>query len=317
MVCSAFISGSEAAYFSLSPQQLDKIRRRNDKKSKMVLEQLGRVDFLLGTILQANNFINITLVLLSAFFINSLVDFTHAPLWGFFVQTVIVTLMLVLFGEVMPKIVASQYPEQCSQKMAMPLRLLEIVARPFNLLMVRVSTSMNKNMTTSGNTVSIEELSQAVDITGGAEVEEKKMLKGIVGFVSTDVRKIMSPRVAVSALEVASDFGEVKKTIIESGYSRLPVYEGNLDTIKGFLYVKDLLPYMHTQGDDFDWHTLIRSAYFVPESKKINDLLEEFREKKIHLAVVVDEYGGTEGVVTLEDILEEIIGEISDETDEE
>jgi len=162
---------------------------------------------------------------------------------------------------------------------------------------------------------SFEELSQAVDITGGAEVEEKKLLKSIVSFVATDVRKIMKPRVEVDAIELEASFQEVIKIVIESGYSRLPVYQDSMDNVKGFLFAKDLLPYIHTQTSDFDWHTLIRTAYFVPESKKINDLLEEFREQKIHLAVVVDEYGGTEGIVTLEDILEEIVGEISDETD--
>jgi len=283
----------------------------------MVLRHLDRVDFLLGTILQANNLVSITIVLLSSFLINSLIDFSIAPVWGFLFQTVMVTFVLVLFGEVVPKMLATQYPEPFSLQMAAPLHFLEKFARPFNMLMVRVSTKMNKNLMASRHAVSIEDLSQAVDITGGAEIEEKKMLKGIVGFVTTDVRKIMRPRVEVSALEIESSFGAVRKEVIESGYSRLPVYEGNLDNIKGFLYVKDLLPYIHAQGDDFEWRGLIRTAYFVPESKKINDLLEEFREKKIHLAVVVDEYGGTEGVVTLEDILEEIVGEISDETDEE
>jgi CBS domain containing-hemolysin-like protein len=182
--------------------------------------------------------------------------------------------------------------------------------------MILLSGKISKNLTPLRSAFSFEELSQAVDITKGTEVEEKKILKSIVSFVATDVRKIMRPRVDVCAVELATSFKELKETVIENGYSRLPVYEDSMDNVKGFLFVKDLLPYFYTQNSDFDWHTLIRTAYFVPESKKISDLLEEFREKKIHLAVVVDEYGGTEGIVTLEDILEEIVGEISDETDE-
>jgi len=216
----------------------------------------------------------------------------------------------------MPKIFASQYPERFAKKMAIPLFILGKLTYPVNCFMIYLSGKISKNLTPLRSMFSFEELSQAVDITGGTELEEKKILKRIVSFATTDVRKIMKPRVEVCAIELDASFEEVKEMVIESGYSRLPVYEDNMDTIKGFLFIKDLLPYIHAQNADFDWHTLIRTAFFVPESKKINDLLEEFREKKIHLAVVVDEYGGTEGIVTLEDILEEIVGEISDETDD-
>jgi CBS domain containing-hemolysin-like protein len=253
---------------------------------------------------------------LSSYIITGLVDFSGIPAWGFIIQTIAVTFLLVLFGEVMPKIFASQFPEQFAKRMATPLTILGKVTYPLNRFMTCLSGKIGENLTPLRSSFSFEELSQAVDITGGTEVEEKKILKRIVSFATTDVRMIMRPRVEVNAIELEATFEEVLATVIESGYSRLPVYEDNIDTVKGFLFVKDLLPYIHVQHSDFDWHMLIRTAYFVPESKKINDLLEEFREKKIHLAVVVDEYGGTEGVVTLEDILEEIVGEISDETDE-
>jgi len=315
LICSALISAGEASFFSLSPQDKDTLKRKGDKKSTAVLHHLEQPDFLLGTILQLNNLVNITCVLLSSYIITSLIDFSQTPVWGFIFQTIIVTFLLVLFGEVMPKIFASQYPERFAKKMAFPLIILGKLTYPVNCFMIYVSGKISKNLTPLRSMFSFEELSQAVDITGGTELEEKKILKSIVNFATTDVRKIMKPRVEVCAIDMEATFEEVKAMIIESGYSRLPIYEENMDTIKGFLFIKDLLPYIHSQNSDFDWHTLIRTAYFVPESKKINDLLEEFREKKIHLAVVVDEYGGTEGIITLEDILEEIVGEISDETD--
>ena len=264
-----------------------------------------------------NNLVNIACVLLSSYIITDLVDFSQAPVWGFLFQTVVVTFLLLLFGEVAPKIWASQHPQRFAQNMAAPLAIMGKITHPLNRVMVYLSGKISRNLTPLRSSFSFEELSQAVDITGVAEVEEKRILKSIVSFVATDVRKIMKPRVEVSAIEMEYTFEEVKRMVIESGYSRLPVYEESMDNIKGFLFVKDLLPHFHSLNPRFDWHTLIRTAYFVPESKKINDLLEEFREKKIHLAVVVDEYGGTEGVVTLEDILEEIVGEISDEGDGE
>jgi len=310
------ISGCEGSYFSLSPQDIDAIKRKGDKKSATILRHLSRPDYLLGTILQMNNFVNIACVLLLSYIITDIVDFSTSPVWGFVFQTVVVTFLLVLFGEVMPKVVASQYPQQFAEKMAAPLTVMGKITNPVNRVMIFLSGKISKNLTPLRSSFSFEELSQAVDITKGAEVEEKKILKSIVSFVATDVRKIMKPRVEVCAVELASSFDELKETVIENGYSRLPVYEDSMDNIKGFLFVKDLLPHFYTQDSDFNWHTLIRTAYFVPESKKISDLLEEFREKKIHLAVVVDEYGGTEGIVTLEDILEEIVGEISDESDE-
>lgn len=317
LFCSALISASEASYFSLSPQDKDALKRKGDRKSATILHHLDQLDYLLGTILQMNNFINIACVLLSSYIITDIIDFSQTPVWGFLFQTVVVTFLLLLFGEVIPKIWATQSPQRFALVMASPLVFFKKMAYPLNRFMVFLSGKIDKNISPLRSSFSFEELSQAVDITGVAEVEEKKILKSIVKFGTTDVRKIMKPRVEVSAIEMENTFEEVKAMVIECGYSRLPVYMDSMDNIKGFLFVKDLLPYFHELYSGFDWHTLIRTAYFVPESKKINDLLEEFREKKIHLAVVVDEFGGTEGVVTLEDILEEIVGEISDEKDEE
>ncbi len=309
------MSGSETAYFSLSPQDIGQLKREDDKKSNMVLRHLANSDYLLSTILLLNNMVNIAIVLLSAFIMNSLIDFSHEPVFGFIMQTMVVTFIVVLFGEVMPKIFASQYALSFARFMAFPLLTVEKIVKPFTFFMVKFTRRMNKRFTNIRSNVSIDELSQAVDITTDQSAEDKKMLKGIVRFVNIDVKEIMRPRVNVEAVSTDADFLTLRREVIECGYSRIPVYEQSLDNIRGLLYVKDLLSHIDEENPAFDWRQLIRKAYFVPESKKINDLLEEFRQKKIHLAIVVDEYGGTEGIVTLEDILEEIVGEISDETD--
>ena len=315
LLVSAMISGSETAYFSLSPQDMDKLKHSSGKKDALVLRHLANSDYLLSTILLINNFVNIAIVLLAAFIINSLIDFSHELVFGFIIQTIFVTFIIVLFGEIIPKIWASQYVLSFARFMAYPLQILKKIAGPFSFLMVKVSRGMNKRLPNFRSSVSIDELSKAVDITTDQSVEDKKMLKGIVRFVNIDVKEIMLPRINVEAVSAGDDFLTLRRKVVECGYSRIPVYKENLDNICGLLYVKDLLPHMDEQSPTFEWQTLIRKAYFVPESKKINDLLEEFRQKKIHLAIVVDEYGGTEGIVTLEDILEEIVGEISDETD--
>jgi gliding motility-associated protein GldE len=312
---SALISGSETAYFSLSPQDIDRIKHQDNKKNTILLRHLVNSDYLLSAILLLNNLINIAIVLLSTFIINSLIDFSHEPGFGFFVQTITVTFVIVLFGDVIPKILASQYAMPFARFMAYPLLTLEKAVRPASFLMVKFTKKMYKRFNNIRSSVSIAELSQAVDITTDQSAEDKEILKGIVRFVNMDVKEIMRPRIKVEAISTDADFLTLRSQVIECGYSRIPVFEQSLDNIRGLLYVKDLLPYMDEQNPAFDWCQLIRKAYFVPESKKINDLLEEFRQKKIHLAIVVDEYGGTEGIVTLEDILEEIVGEISDETD--
>jgi gliding motility-associated protein GldE len=311
---SAFFSGTETAYFSLSPQDIDKLKREESKAAQRVLAHLAKPDYLLGTILVGNNLVNIAIILLSTFLINKFATYS-TPFIGFLVQTVCVTFVLVLFGEVLPKTFTAQHGLRFTKKTTALLSLVSGVLQPFSRLLAYMAGRMNKHFRNARSNVSIDELSQAVDITESQSAEDKKILKGIVRFVNTDVHEVMRPRVSVDAVELHMNFVAVRDKMIECGYSRLPVYDKTLDRVKGILYVKDLMPHLYTEEADFAWQPLIRDAYFVPENKKINDLLEEFRQRKIHMAIVVDEYGGTEGIVTLEDILEEIVGEISDETD--
>lgn len=314
ITCSALISGSEAAFFSLTPGQKDALRQEGDPRGERVLWLLSNPDYLLGTILQANNVVNILIVLLSTMLIGSLFDFAGSPVLEFVVNTILVTFFLLLFGEVMPKIIATHMPVKFAKMMAMPISALYPVTRPFSRLMTGFTAKISENLGQKGE-VTLEELSEAVDIATPTASEEKKMLKGIVKLPTTSVEKIMKPRVDVVAIDIDSTNEDVIRIASECGFSRLPVYQEDLDDIKGFLYIKDMLPYVVDRNGSFNWRDHIREAYYVPESKKINDLLEEFRSKKMHLAVVVDEYGGTDGIVTLEDILEEIVGEIVDESD--
>lgn len=315
LVCSALISGSEVAFFSLSTKQVSSLKESADKRSERVLRLLGNPDYLLGSILQLNNLINILIVLLFTLLLSLLFNFEGRPVLEFLVSTIIVTFILVLFGEVMPKILATRAPVRFAKFMSRPLLFIAPVTSPFNYFMSRFANRMTHNIPLRGE-ITLEDLSEAVDIATTNATEEKKILKGIVNLPVTDVRKIMKPRVEMVALDINLTNEEVIKVATDCGFSRLPVYNEDLDNIKGFLYIKDMLPYLLDQDrNEFSWRQFIREAYFVPESKKINDLLEEFRDKKIHLAVVVDEYGGTDGIVTLEDILEEIVGEIVDESD--
>jgi gliding motility-associated protein GldE len=311
---SAFFSGAETAYFSLSPQDIDKLKREESKAAQRVLAHLVKSDQLLGAILVGNNLVNIAIILLSTFLLNKFVIYV-TPLAGFLIQTVCVTFLLVLFGEVLPKTFSTQHGLAFAKKTTPLLHVVAKLLQPCSRLLARIACRMNKRFSNVRSNVSIDELSQAVDITESQSAEDKEILKSIVRFVNIDVHEVMHPRVKVDAVEIHMDFVAVRNKMMECGYSRLPVYDKTLDHVKGVLYVKDLMPYLYTEEADFAWQLLIRAAYFVPENKKINDLLEEFRQRKIHMAVVVDEYGGTEGIVTLEDILEEIVGEISDETD--
>lgn len=314
LICSALISGSEVAFFSLTPGQKDALKTDGDEKGEKVLGLLSNPDHLLGTILQANNIVNILIVLLSTMLIGKIFDFSGHPILEFLVSTVIVTFILVLFGEVLPKLFATQYNVQFAKFMAGPISAISPVAKPFNKLMGKLTQKISDRFDTKGD-VTLEELSEAVDLATPTASDEKKLLKSIVKLPTIGVKKIMKPRVDVVAIDIESTNDEVVEIATECGFSRLPVYQEDLDDIKGFLYIKDMLPYITSKCESFNWKDYIREAYYVPESKKINDLLEEFRDKKMHLAVVVDEYGGTDGIVTLEDILEEIVGEIVDESD--
>ena len=318
LLCSAVFSGSEIAFFSLSPAQLNEIKSMNNKAGKTIIRLLEKPKRLLATILIANNFVNIAIVIISTFIMLQLFDFTGNPVSGFVIQVVLVTFLILLIGEIMPKIYTTHNAVKFALFIAQPMVFLIKAFYPFSSLLIRSTSVIDKRISRKGRNLSINELSNALEITTGKDTPEddRKILKGIVKFSNIDVKEIMKSRVDVTAVDIETDFSQLIKIIQESGYSRIPVYKENFDNIAGVLYIKDILPYLD-QKSDFRWQKLIRFPFFVPESKKINDLLEEFREKKIHLAVVVDEYGGTSGILTLEDIMEEIVGEINDEFDTE
>ncbi|MDR2938192.1 MAG: gliding motility-associated protein GldE [Prevotellaceae bacterium] len=313
LVISALVSGSETAYFSLSPSDINTLKSSHGKSAKTTLQLLERPDYLLSCILLANNVINVAIVIISTYITHSAVVF-HSPVLGFVFEVIIITFLLLLFGEITPKIFARYTPRSFALAVALPLFALSTLTRPFSFLLVGATSRMNRHIKPKrAENISMDDLSNALNVTKTPSAEDKKILKGIVKFGNIDVREIMTPRIDAVGIEIATTFDELLKLIVQWEYSRLPVYEESFDNVKGMLYIKDLLK--HLEEKDFAWQTLMRPAYFVPENKKINDLLEEFQHQKNHMAIVVDEYGGTFGIVTLEDILEEIVGEISDESD--
>lgn len=316
LFCSAFVSASEVAFFSLEPQDVDELKQKENTNANNVLKLLEYPQKLLATILISNNFVNVAIIILITYFSTSLFDFSMSPILGFVIQTIVITFLLLLFGEIMPKVYATQYPMKMALFAASTLLTLEKILSPFVALLVKSSTIMNADKVKTRNNISMDELSQALELTSDTEADEKDMLEGIIKFGNIQVADIMRSRVDIISVEIKSSYKELMQMIVESGYSRIPVFSENHDNIKGLIYSKDLLPHLD-KPDNFRWQTLIRPAYFVPESKKIDDLLKEFQETKVHLAIVVDEYGGTSGLVTLEDILEEIVGDISDEYDDE
>jgi len=313
LICSALISGSEVAFFSLSPSDIDSVTKKQNSKNIKLLHLLNKPEELLATILITNNFINIGIVILSSFITNSLIDFSSAPSLGFLFQVVIVTFILLLFGEIIPKVYATQSPLNFSRNLSTTLFHLKKLFYPFSFILIKSTSLVNKYINKEQN-ISMKDLSQALELTGDIN-EEMEILEGIIRFGSVNVSDIMTSRVDVTCIEINEDYNKLKTTIINSGYSRIPIYEDSFDHIKGILYVKDLLPHLD-KGNSFKWQNIIRPSYYVPETKKINDLLKEFQAKKTHLAIVIDEYGGSSGIITLEDVLEEIVGEISDESDE-
>jgi len=316
LIVSALISGSEVAFFSLSPTNLDYFENKQNKINKLILEMVKMPERLLATILIANNFVNVGIVVISTYMSSRLFNFSEYPYFGFIIEVVIITFMLLLFGEIIPKVYANQYAISFVIFMVRPISFLEKVFRPLSTLLINSTSFINKRFQTKKQNLSIDDISYALDITEDKITEDKKILKSIVKFGNIDVKEIMKSRVDVIAVDTLVRFKKLLSVIIESGYSRIPVYDDNFDNIKGILYIKDLLPHLQKE-DKFNWQNLLRPAYFVPETKKINDLLNEFQSKKNHIAIVVDEYGGTSGIVTLEDILEEIVGEITDEADED
>ena len=318
IICSAIISSSENAYFSLSKIQIGLLSEEEGRSANYAQYLLSNPKKLLATILIANTFVNIAMVMVSSLFLGIVFNFGNNHLLGFFFEVVLVTFLLVLFGEVMPKIYASQNNLKLARLLAIPMFILSKVFRPFVYVLEKSTTIIDKRITKKGHIISVDELTHAIDMTAEADTpkQEKFILKSIVNFGNINVKQIMRLRPDMSALDATINFNELLDKINDWGYSRVPVFRDNLDQIVGVLYIKDLLPHMH-QSDDFDWLKLIRKPYFVPESKKIDDLLKEFQSKRVHLAIVVDEFGGTSGIVTMEDILEEIFGEINDEFDEE
>lgn len=315
---SAMISGSEVAFYSLNHNQLDDIRKLKKGHGTRVLDLLEKPKHLLATILIANNVLNIAFILLSSFVFRKIFDFSDSPILGFIIQVVTVTFLILLLAEIMPKIIAAQNPLRFASMMAQSLSTLVFVFHPVSSLLVKSTNLIDKRMRKKRPNLSMDDLSHALDIAtdNSHEDSDRSILKGIVSFGDVYAREIMRSRVDVVAVDVETPFQELIDIILDAGYSRIPVYRDSFDNVEGILYIKDLLPYLEKKAD-YKWQSLLRSCFFVPESKKISDLLKEFQEKKIHMAIVVDEYGGTSGIITLEDILEEIVGEINDEFDTE
>ncbi len=313
---SAFVSASEVAFFSLNPGELNEIQEEKSPADPLILRLLGRSEYLLASILITNNFVNVAVVMLCTYAFHSLFDFYTNPVVGFILETVILTFLLLLFGEIMPKIYAQNNTLKYVRRTAGILNGIEHACRPLSNVLVKSTTFINKILVKKKYDLSVDELSKAIELTSEEIKEEKEMLEEILKFYNKTASEIMTPRLDVEDIDIKENFRKVIDFIIESGYSRIPVYSGTEDHIKGILYIKDLLPFID-KPDTFRWQSLIRPAYFVPETKKIDDLLEEFRTNKIHMAIVVDEFGGTSGIVTMEDILEEIVGEISDEYDDD
>ena len=313
---SALLSGSEVTYFSLNETDKQKLKK-NGKSGLRVLKNLENPEKLLASILAANSFFKVAFIIRSSVLFSGLITFTDwAALW-FSAQIIIIFAILFLLAGVLPKIFASHYRIGFSCFMSLPIHLLLKIFKPFGGLIILSTNLIKHRIPQHGKNLSIDELSQALNLSPNQELsEEKEILEGIVKFGDKNVSEIMKPRIDVVSLDIKTTFQGVLKLIIDSGFSRIPVYSGSFDNIKGILYIKDILPHSH-KVDSFKWQTLIRQPFYVPETKKINSLLKEFQKNKVHLAVVIDEYGGTSGIVTLEDVLEEIVGDIVDEFDEE
>ena len=317
LACSAFISGSEVALFSLSQKDVDEILNKDFNKGTLISRLLEKPKKLLATILVANNFVNIAVVILFSSFSGRLFNSIETYAFRFALEVVLVTFFLLLFGEVLPKIYANRNNMVFAQKVVIPISILNNILSPISVPMRNGILFIEKKLNVQKGNFSVNQLSQALELTSQSDTTdgEQKILEGIVTFGNTEVRQVMSPRIDVFALNIEETFEEIMPKIIEKGYSRIPVYKENIDQIEGILFIKDLIP--HIDSDKFDWINLLRQPFFVPENKKLDDLLKDFQGMKSHLAVVVDEYGGTSGIISLEDVLEEIVGDISDEFDDE
>lgn len=316
LLLSAIASGSETAFFSLLPNDINEMENSDNRADKLVLELRNKPKQFLATILIFNNLVNVTITIFSTYIMSLMFNLEVNPLWAFIINVIIVTSLLLIFGEMIPKITAAKSARSLATNIAPMIKFLMFFFKPLSSILVHSTSIIDKRLAKKNvNTLSITDLSTAVDITTADETpaDERSMLQGIATFGEKEVSDIMQPRVQLFAVKLSTQFDNLIEMVIQNGFSRIPVYEDTLDDIKGILYVKDLLPFLDTP--DFHWQRLIRQAFFVPENKKINDLFQDFRSKKIHIAIVVDEYGGTSGLVTMEDVLEEIVGDIRDEFD--
>jgi putative hemolysin len=311
------VSAAEVALFSLSQNDITTLAEEDVSKANLISKLLQRPKKLLATILVANNFSHIGVVIIFSFVGTTLFESIASPFLKFIVEVLLVTFLILLFGEVLPKIYASRNNIKFSKFVANPLSLLDKLLSPISLPMRSVSVLLHEKLGRQKSNISVDQLSQALELTSTDDTssEEQKILEGIVSFGNTDTKQVMSPRIDIFALEIEETFAEIYTKIVEKGYSRIPVYRESIDHIEGVLFVKDLIP--HINKKEFDWKQLMREPFFVPENKKLDNLLKEFQSKKSHLAIVVDEYGGTSGLVSLEDVIEEIVGDISDEFDDE
>ena len=317
LIFSGYASGSEIAFFSLSPNdlnELDEERNDCDRQIKKLREESERT---LATILITNNLVNVTIIMLANYFIAHVIDFGMVYWLEFVVITILLTFLLLLFGEIMPKVYAGQHPLAFCRFSAPGIIALRKIFYPLSSVLLRSGMLAEKVVQKENHVLSVDDLEQALELTDENELkEEKNMLEGIVRFGDETAKEVMTSRQDVVDIEFRTSFADVLKCVVENNYSRIPVYQGSIDNIRGILYIKDLLPHL-SKPSNFRWQSLIRPPYFVPETKKIDDLLRDFQENKVHIAIVVDEFGGTSGIITLEDILEEIVGEINDEYDEE
>ena len=314
LLLSGFISGSEIAFFSLNANQREQLQ--DSPRGHRVLGLLAKPERLLATILIANNLVNVTIVVLTNFALGPIFESLGTVL-SFILQSVLLTFLILLFGEILPKLYANNYPLKFALFAAPGVRMFSAMFSPLSRLLVSSTSIVHRVVTKQANNISTDELSQALQITDINASDDKEMLEGILQFGDTSASEIMTPRIDITDIPLEADFDAVMKIVLDSGYSRIPVYEGTEDNIRGILYSRDLLPYIGTDTSKFDWHTLLREPYFVPENRMIDDLLEDFRRRRQHLAIVVDEFGGTQGIVTMEDVLEEIVGDINDEYDDD
>ena len=316
LYASGFVSASEIAFFSLSPVDLSEIEEGKHTSDRRISALLNDSERLLATILISNNFVNVTIIMLCNYFFASTIHFGNSVILEFLLITVVLTFLLLLFGEIMPKIYSAQNTLKFCRKAAPAISFLKKFFSPLSALLVRSSFLVNRCVAKRNYNISVDELSQALELTDKSEIlEESNILEGIIRFGEETAKEVMTSRLDMVDLEINTPYSEVLKCIVENAYSRIPVYAESRDNIKGILYIKDLLPHLG-KGDNFRWQTLVRPAYFVPETKMIDDLLRDFQANKIHIAIVVDEFGGTSGIVTMEDLLEEIVGEIWDEDEE-